>query len=68
MTHPSGTHHTKATVTVRKDGGRWAVSFPCDCPDLSFRRHDVALTTHHHCPPPWAPIPARQKRLTRSVR
>ena len=45
-------------------------TFPCDCPDLNFRRHDVALTfaTHHHCPPPWAPIPARRKRLTRTVR
>lgn len=41
-----------------------------DCPDLNFRLHHVALTfaTHHHCPPPWAPIPAWRKRLTRSVR
>ena len=53
MTHPSDTHHTAATVTVRKDGNRWQVTFPCDCPDLSFRR---------------APIPARRKRLTRAVR
>lgn len=23
---------------------------------------------HHHCPPPWAAIPARRKRLTGTVR
>lgn len=51
MTHPSDTHHTKATV--RKDDNRWQVTFPCDCPDLNFRR---------------APIPARRRRLTRAVR
>ena len=61
---------TTGKVRLRKDDGRWQVTFPCDCPDLNFRRHDVALTfaTHHHCPPPWAPIPARRKRLTRTVR
>ena len=57
-------------IRVHKDGGRWQVDYPCDCPDLNFRQHRVALTfaTHHHCPPPWAPIPARRKRLTRTVR
>ena len=62
----------KTTVRRVPDGHfrQWQVTFPCDCPDLNFRRHDVALTfaTHHHCPPPWAPIPARRKRLTRTVR
>ena len=57
-------------IRVHKDDGRWQVTFPCDCPDLNFRRYDVALTfaTHHHCPPPWMPIPAWRKRLTRTVR
>ena len=70
MSQSSRTHLTDSKVRVHKDRGRWQVTFPCDCPDLNFRRHDVALTfaTHHHCPPPWAPIPARQKRPTRSVR
>lgn len=63
-------HLTDSKVHVHKDDGRWQVTFPCDCPDLNFRRHDVALTfaTHHACPPPWAPIPVWRKRLTRTVR
>ena len=70
MSDPKITHLTDSKVRVHKDDGRWQVTFPCDCPDLNFRRHDVALTfaTHHHCPPPWAPIPAWRKRLTRTVR
>ena len=61
---------TSGKVRVHKDGDRWQVTFPCDCPDLNFRAYYVALTfaTHHTCPPPWAPIPARRKRLTRTVR
>ena len=62
----------KTTVRRVPDGHfrQWHVTYACGCPGLSFRRHDVALTfaTHHHCPPPWAPIPARRKRLTRTVR
>ena len=61
---------TTGKVRLRKEGRRWAVTFPCDCMDLSFPRHHVALifATNHTCPPPWAPIPARRKRLTRTVR
>ena len=70
MSQSTRNHLTDSKVRVHKDGNRWQVEYPCDCPDLSFRLHHVALTfaTHHHCPPPWAPIPARRKRLTRTVR
>ena len=53
------THLTDSKVRVHKDGGRWQVAFPCDCPDLSFRSHRVAIVfgCYHHCPPPWKPIP-----------
>lgn len=70
MSQSTQTPTAAGKIRLRKDGNRWAVTFPCDCPDLNFRRHDVALTfaTHHACPPPWAPIPARRKRLARTVR
>lgn len=53
MTHPTDQAPTAGKIRVRKDGNRWQVEYPCDCPDLSVRR---------------APIPARRKRLTRTVR
>ena len=53
MSQSSRTHLTDSKVRVHKDRGRWQVTFPRDCPDLSFRR---------------APIPARRKRLMRAVR
>ena len=52
MSQSSRTHLTDSKVRVHKDRGCLQVTFPCDCPDLSFRR---------------API-ARRKRLTRAVR
>ena len=71
MGKPTLTPPASAKVLVYKDGNRWHVSFPCDCPALNFRMHHVALifATHHTCPPPWwTPIPERRKRLTRTVR
>ena len=62
MSHPTDPTPTAGKIRLRKEGRRWAVTFPCDCMDLSFPRHHVALifATHHACPPPWAPIPAAQ--------
>ena len=70
MSQSTQTPTAAGKVRLRKEGRRWQVTFPCDCPDLNFRLHHVALTfaTHHTCPPPWAPVPARRKRLTRTVR
>lgn len=59
MGKPTLTPPASAKVRVHKEGDRWQVTFPCDCPDLSFRSHRAALVfgCYHHCPPPWAPIP-----------
>lgn len=69
-TQVPGTTGKSQKITLRREGNRWAVNFPCECMDLSFPLHHVALifATNHTCPPPWAPIPARRKRLTRTVR
>ena len=62
----------KTTVRRVPDGHfrQWHVTYACGCPERSFRTFPVALTfaTHHACPPPWAPIPKRSKRLTPAVR
>lgn len=63
MGKPTLTHPASAKVRVHKDGNRWAVEYPCDCPNRRFRMHHVALifATNHACPPPWAPVPRRRK-------
>ena len=63
MSQSTQTPTAAGKVRLRKEGRRWAVTFPCDCMDLSFPRHHVALifATNHACPPPWAPVPRRRK-------
>lgn len=63
MSQSTQTPTAAGKVRLRKEGRRWAVTFPCDCMDLSFPLHHVALifATNHTCPPPWAPVPLRRK-------